>query len=643
MKYSYAWLQEYFDRPLPSADDLLRTITTKAFEVEEVEVKNADTVCEVKVLPDRSHDALAHRGMAREIAVLCDIPPKSLAPKKYTQNNTVPVVEVAIEDNRRCPRYIGVRVDNITVSLSPEWLREKLEAIGQRSINNVVDLTNFILFDLGQPMHAFDAAKVAGGITVRLAKKGEKMVTLDNKALTLDGTETVIADDESVLALAGVKGGKKAEVDAKTTSIIFECANFDPTATRTTSTTHHTKTDASKRFENGISSTLAGESIQYALGYVADLFPDAKIGPVTDVYPLPEEAPKAVSVTLEELNGLLGTSMDTADVEAILQRLATVGFASMRTGDAFFVTPPPLRLDMKITEDIIEEIGRHFGYDKIAPTLPKLRGKGKPNKRLYYASKVREFLAERGYSEVFTYSFAVNGEGEVEVLNPVGKDRPFMRKSLAPGIERALRSNFYNAPLLELSDVKIFEIGNVFSERGESTMLALGAMGATKKRWKQLQDEFKRTHEEITELLHTKKSFFEMVSGDQYGVIETSFDALVAELPEPKEHGALRVEQKAVAYRPLSPYPFIVRDVALWVPLETRSEDVERVIRANAGELAEKIYQFDTFEKEGRKSFAFRIVLQSFDRTLEDAEANAVYDRVAAALRAADKNWEVRT
>lgn len=647
MKYSSCWLQDHLDKPLPAAEELVHAITMKAFEVEEVVNAGNDTVFAMKILPDRSHDALSHRGMAREIAALFDLPTKARAYPLPEADTTVVPVRVAITHSDRCFRYAGMRVEGITVEASPAWLKTKLETVGARSINNIVDITNFILFDLGQPMHAFDAAKVVGGITVRLAHQGERMTTLDGKELTFDGTETVIADDEGPLALAGIKGGKKAEVDERTTAIIFESANFDPVSTRRTSVRHNIKTDASKRFENGISSTLALEAMEHAAALVKQLLPDAKIGTTIDVFPTPEQPPSPVAVTLRELNGLLGTAMNDKDVRDVLRRLERAGFTYEKDSDVYLVTPPSCRLDVVMTEDLIEEIGRHYGYEKIVPALPVLGRKGVPNKRLYYTNTIRKFLVERGYSEVFTYSFAPRGEGEVEVLNPVGKDRPCMRQSLVPGIARALASNLHYAPLLEINDVKLFEFGNVFSKQGERMMLAIGAMGGTKKRWKTLREELSHIAEALRGILGvggevirgTPSLFTEDV---QSGIVTLDFDALIAHLPMPSAYEPLVKEQKNFSYTPFSPYPFIVRDVALWVPLETKSEDVEKVIRAHAGMLAQKIYQFDTFEKEGRKSFAFRIILQSFERTLEDSEANAVYDRVVAALRAADKNWEVR-
>lgn len=669
MKYSYAWLQEHLAKPLPTWQELGRTITLKAFEFEpdrEAVLKSltGDMVFDFKVLPDRAHDALSHRGMAREVAALFDIPMKRREVLEHHAASGVPDVRVAIKNPDLCPRYIGVRVDGVVIGNSPEWLAAKLASVGQRSINNVVDLTNFILFDFGQPMHAFDAAKVVGGITVRLANAGEKMTTLDERDLTFDGTELVIADDEGVLALAGVKGGKKAEVDAKTTSIIFECANFAPESVRKTSTKHNVKTDASKRYENGMTSELAGEAVLHALTLLGRVMPDAKVGALNDQYPTPEHSPEAVSVTLGELNGLLGTTMGEGDVEEILRRLQHAGFTHKKTNDTFAVTPPPTRLDIRIKEDLIEEIGRHYGYDKITPSLPKLAKKGLPNKRLYYANKVRNLLVERGFSEVYTYSFAQD-IGNIEITNPVGKNRPLLRGDLFGGIFGSLVWNMHVAPLLETEDIKIFEFGNTFWyeesrgwEKAEHMSLAIGwGVGGKKK--------IATASQEIKELLKQMKTIVgisedkpewkefksaEMVSsagGIKFNpfTYEINFDELIGGLTESTRNEVLLSDGKDVVYKTFSVYPFIVRDVALWVPKETKSEDIERIIRANAGApgaLAQKIYLFDTFEKGEKKSFAFRMVLQSFERTLEDAEANAVYDKVVKALEKTNSAWEVR-
>ena len=641
MNYSYKWLQEHIVAALPSVEELVRTVTIKSFEVEGVEKRaDGDAIFEMKVLPDRAHDALSHRGMAREIAALFGLPRKERKVEDVAVDASVASVKVSVEDAKLCPRYIGVRVDGITVGPTPEAIAAKLVSIGGRSINNIVDLTNFVLFDIGQPMHAFDAAKVKGGITVRRAVAGETMTTLDNKALTLDGTELVIADDEAVLALAGVKGGKKAEVDSTTTSIIFESANFDPTLTRRTSTKHSIKTDASKRYENGITSALAGEGMQHALVGLLAMLPEAHVGTLTDVYPNPEKGDETIAISVREVNHLLGSAMDESAMEETLTRLS---LRYEKSGEVYTVHIPIERLDLRIKQDIIEEIGRNYGYDKIAPALPKLTRKGIPHKRLYYANKVRKFLIEQGYSEVFTYSFAVKGEGEVEVLNPVGKDRPFMRSALTSGMKRALLSNMYNAPLLELHDIKIFEIGNVFAMTGERMHLAVAAMGGTKKRWKTLEAEFSAVAEGVKGILSIKELPSVLPVDQQAGVYEFDFDALIANLPDPTENEPLADKAVELSYETLSTYPFIVRDIAIFVPQEVTEEYIASLLKKEAGDLVVRFAQFDKFQKEGeeRISYGYRFVFQSFERTLTDEEVNGIMERVTAACNS-QQDWQVR-
>ncbi|KKU77604.1 MAG: Phenylalanine-tRNA ligase beta subunit, partial [Parcubacteria group bacterium GW2011_GWA2_47_7] len=373
--------------------------------------------------------------MAREIGALLDVPRKDQVFDDVERDLKVPVVRVKIEDEHLCSRYIATRIDGVTIGITPKDIAAKIEAVGGRSINNIVDITNFVLFDIGQPLHAFDAEKVTGGITVRLAKKGETMTTLDNKSVSMDGTELVIADDEGVLALAGIKGGKKAEVTAETSSIILECANFDPTTTRKTSQKHGIKTDASKRYENGMTSAFAKEGCAIALALFEKYGGGGvRIGETTDVYPSPEVG-VSVAITVDDVNSLLGLHLTRLELVEVLTR---AGHAYDDDNEEVVVTIPAERLDLRIKADMIEEVGRHIGYENIAPKLPNLGKKGLPNKRLYYANKIRKILVGAGFSEVFTYSFATAGHGDVEVFHPVGKDRPFMRNTLATGLNQSL-------------------------------------------------------------------------------------------------------------------------------------------------------------------------------------------------------------
>ncbi len=640
MKYSLNWLQEHLATPLPDITTIAREVTLRAFEIEEIEEKGGDTILEIKVLPDRAHDALSHRGMAREIGALLGVSRKERKYDEVQRDAGVPLVRVTIDDAKLCQRYIATRVDNVTIGATPKEMAAKVEAAGGRSINNIVDITNFVLFDIGQPLHAFDAEKVAGGITVRLARAGEMMTTLDSKALTFLGTELVIADDEGVLALAGIKGGKKAEVTAETKSIILECANFDPTLTRKTSQKHNIKTDASKRYENGMTSAFAKEGCDLALSLLALYGGEGvAVGQTTDTYPSPEEL-LFVSVSVNDVNHLLGLTLSADDLSKVLTR---AGHKYEKSGEVFIVTAPEERLDLRIKEDMIEEVGRHVGYESIVPLLPTLLRKGVPHKRMYYANKVRKFLVEQGFSEVFTYSFARPGEGEIGVLHPVGNDRPFMRRILATGLWRSLAVNFLNAPLIGIHDVHIFEFGNIFPAEGEKMSLALGVRTSGKKKIVAAKEELRALLPALESAIGaTMVSVSELDEADGL-VIEIDFDASIKGLPEPEHYDALLGEEIEMRYKTLSAYPFIVRDIAIFVPQEVTEEYIETLLKKEAGELVVRFAQFDKFRKpdENRVSYGYRMVFQSFERTLTDDEVGAIMERVTLACNR-ETDWQVR-
>ncbi|MFA6095334.1 MAG: phenylalanine--tRNA ligase beta subunit-related protein, partial [Candidatus Paceibacterota bacterium] len=234
MKVSYAWLNTYFKKGLfgsrlPRPARLAELLSAHAFEVEGIEKVAGDTVLDVKVLPDRAHYALSHRGIAREASVMTGIPTKPAASSHAAPDASVPAVLVRVDDSALCPRYMARRIEGVNITAAPAWLARPLERIGQQSINSVVDATNFVMYDLGQPLHAFDADKVRGQIVVRRARAGEKIVVLGGKEIELLGSDLVIADDEGAIAIAGVKGGKRAEVTEETRNIIIESANFNPT------------------------------------------------------------------------------------------------------------------------------------------------------------------------------------------------------------------------------------------------------------------------------------------------------------------------------------------------------------------------------------------------------------------------------
>ncbi|MEK7109008.1 MAG: phenylalanine--tRNA ligase subunit beta [Patescibacteria group bacterium] len=599
MKVSKLWLDKFFDAPLPDAATLADALTFHAFEIDGVEKKGEDEVLDVKVTPNRGHDCLSHRGIAKELSAILKIP---LAHDPFaTKSDLLPKtseVSVHIQRTDLCKRYIAGYVKGIKVGASPQWLKDRLEAIGQRSINNVVDATNFVMFNTGQPLHAFDAHKLGSlELGVRLAKDGEVMEALDKKQYTLAGSMLVITAGDKAVGIAGVKGGMPAAIDESTTDIVIESANFDGVSVRKTAAALKLRTDASARFEQGISPELAA----YGMSSVAELVQKLAGGEVVgfvDVYPEPAK-PQFANVTVEKVNQVLGTSLTGADVADVFVRL---GLPYKEQSGVFEVSVPFERLDVVIPEDLAEEVGRIVGYDTIPATpLPLDEARGKPpvNPNFYAAERARDELVAQGYSEVFTSVFAEKGERAVS--NKIGGDRPYLRSSLAPGLEDALKKNIPNKDLLGLKEIKLFEIGTVW--KGGKEVIMLGTISEIGPRPTSRGLE---ASEKILEPLDV-----------------TSYDDLPLSTTKRFAH--------------FSKYPYIVRDIAMWA---AGGADAEAVIRAEAGPLAVKVSLFDRFEKAGKVSLGYRIVFQSFDRTLTEVEVNQIMAKLSAIL--VDKGFEIR-
>lgn len=781
---SYKWLASHFEKDIPSPEEVSALLMKHLCEVEGMEKKGDDTIFDLKIMPDRGHDLLAHRGVAREISVLTNIPMKNLGRTDLPKNLVKKELVVSVEDAKLCPRYMGRIVENIKVGESPAWLRERLESVGQRSINNIVDITNFVMLELGQPMHAFDLNKLSGPeIFVRKAHDGEKLMTLDDKDITLTSDTLVIADNKQALAIAGVKGGKDAGVDKNTTAIVFEAANFNAVNTRKTAQRIGIRTDSSKRFEHDISPSLCGEAMEMAIALVLEICPDAKVGEITDVSARPSKNYK-VGISVSELNGVLGTSLTQSEVEKILNQLGfsytivehpltqvlaqaptivgkpylfgasvlydaperfdcasfvaylwkeagvaiprisvdqfvfggEVPLDALEAGDLIFansgtdnvyhesvewmkgtkvssgvdhvgiylgdgniihasrynkegvaieilkdsarfqnvvgarrvivpdeprfvVTIPLERLDLRIKEDLAEEIGRVYGFDKVPDTpIHDFAFKAEPLKAYYYVNLIRDTLVKEGFSEVFTYSF--QNEGVFAVANPIAEDKGFLRKDLATGLIQSLELNGRNAPLLGLDEIKIFEIGKVFpGVMVEKLSCAIGV---------ELTKTGKKKEVLTREALESVRS----ILGEKFGVeIERTFvdnifefdlGAVLEKLPTPKVSEPF----KAITTRYTKPsaYPFMLRDIALWVPEGVTSEAVLEIISRESGTLLRVKRLFDVFSKEidgvRKTSYAFNLVFQSDEKTLSDDEINAIMDSVQSAL--VKEGFEVR-
>ncbi len=639
MKVSYDWLQTYFEKPLPSAADIAQALIGHAFEVEDLETVGSDAVMDIKVLPDRAHDCLSHFGIAKEIAAIMNLAtPSEPVLANFTSADTKKTISVSIVDDKLCRRYIGRVVEGVTVGPSPDWLKARLEAVGQRSINNIVDATNFVLLDIGQPLHAFDADKVKGDIIVRPAQDGETIVTLDNRDIALDPSMLVIADAEGPLAIAGVKGGKRAEVDAATKNIILESANFDPTATRKTATKLNLRTDAVKRFENELSQTVADFAMDKVTALIAETGPEVVVGHKVDIYPVKRE-PVTIKFTKADVDAILGIELSVSEITTLLERLQIV---IKEEGEILTAYPPVERLDLEIKENIIEEIGRLYGYERIPSVVPLREHVKEVNQTFKVANKIRELLAEAGFTEVYGYSFTT--AGDIELQNPLVSGEQFLRTNLTERLKEKIDFNLRHT-LFDQEAVKLFDIGNVFTTEEQSLHCAIGIGYKTKK--------LNKSSDEILVLLECLRETFDsqgievQTKSDETSTIVEFTLAPLAEKVDSELPVDLAPYINENRYQKFSQYPRIIRDVALFVPPTITPQEVISIIKNQATDLLiHGPVLFDVFEKKNEEgkvektSLAFRMVFQSFERTLSDEEVNKIMNGVTEALKA--QNWEIR-
>lgn len=591
MKVSRTWLQKYFDAPLPEGEALADLFTFHSFEVDEME----GDLLDLKVLPDRAGYALSHRGVASELAAALGQPlakdPLRTGLPSFPKTDAL---EISMEDSHKCSRYMAALVRGVKVGPSPDWLRSALESVGQRSINNVVDATNYVMLDLGQPLHAFDADELMHdgrvSIAVRSAKSGEPITTLSNEMYVLDETVSVIADAKTgaILALAGIKGGKAAEVTSETVNLVIESANFDAVVTRRAAQKLKLFTDASLRFQNRPSSELAAYGMRDVLALIVQIA-GGEVAGVVDEYPVPATAAR-VDVSCSKINAVLGSDFSEEEISEALFRL---GLPTTVSGGVFTVTPPFERTDLTIPEDIAEEVGRTIGYDRLTPQeLPPLSEASDQN-RFRGIERMKDQLVEQGYVEVSTQSFVK--KGTVILANPLDKARPALRVSLEETLGDALAKAKQYAPLVLAPGVKpkLFEVGTVFPKEGEHVELR---MSERVEAW-----------------------------GDAVGTVD---NLSVAKLEDYGE-GYTPKRYELTAYQPFSVYPFVLRDIAAWTPEIVNVEEFLLIIRNACGPLLVRSDLVDRFQKDGRTSLAARLVFQSFERTLTDDEVNSIMTELA--------------
>jgi len=678
MKVSYNWLKWYIPNVVES-EKLRDVFTYHLTEVEGIIPLRADGsietdptsngisdwIFDLNILPNRAHDLLSHSGVARELSGQLGIsftdPTKTYEDIMAKRSLSPASLRVDIQ-TENCRRYSARIIRNIKVGPSPEWVVKHLESIGQRSINNIVDATNLVMYNCGQPTHAFDLAVIVDNtITITSAKNDEELsiVGKDETRVKLLDRDMVISSGGKTLGLAGVKGGRDSGISGYvtpstsvfsgretsselllerssdllaedfggrgqtvskgnsdsvlTTDIVLEVANFDPVSVRKTARRLGLLSDSAKRFENDLSPELCDFAMLELSALISEMCPDATFEEVVDVYPTREEwkKEKTIFISSNVISKKLGINISSSDIEKILTQYQFVYHA---TNDGFTVTVPPLRLDLVSTTDMIEEIGRVYGYNNIQPVLPLVSFTPQENEVYRKISRIREYLLSLSYSEVMTYTFT--NKGEVEVLASA-RDKNFLRTNLSDGLKKSYEVNKLNAPLLGMSEVKLFEIGTVFVGGIEETHVAF----IDKKEIKEMT---------IEEFFASSKTLLEKPLS--VGIFQEPDQAILKNVFD-----STRVN----SFKNWSLYPFITRDIAVWVPSEIKSDIVCDVIKENSGELlVAEPKLVDTFSKEEKTSYAFRLVFQSYERTLTDGEISIIMTEIQSKI--SEKGWVVR-
>lgn len=599
MKISYNWLKWYIDGELPPAEKLWDIFTFKLCEVELMEkMPDGDTLFDLNILPNRAHDLLSHQGIARELSGMLGLKFKDPT-AMYKIPESIPTGLTIEIKTPNCRRYMGRIVRNIKVGPSPEWVVKHLESVGQRSINNIVDATNLVMLDSGNPCHAFDLKKSGTSIVITNAKDGEEFAVLgrDQIIAKLKASDTVIADaNDSTLAIAGIKGGLSSSVTDETTDIILEVANFEPSSIRKTARRLGLLSDSAKRFENDLSADHAAYAMRELSATILEMCPEAQFEDVIDVYPNPE-IHRSVTFSIAKINQYLGIQISE---DELVNVLATYGYTISGEGDMRTLAVPYLRLDLTGQHDIAEEIARLFDLKNVEATPLALNGKPKVNEMFAKIMAVKSKLIAEGYREVSTYTF--RKRGDFEVARGVG-DKPALRTNLSDGVKEAFELNRLNAPFLELKDVKIFEIGAVFLRAGEEVHIA----------WADKKG--------VNEMTLSEYCTQNTIAANEYDLSD--------------------IKVSTARFVPWSNYPFITRDIAAWIPEGKSNEDFIAIVKNNMGERAVKgPYLVDEFSKEGKTSVAFRIVFQSFNETLTETSVSMVMEKITDALKA--DGFEVR-
>lgn len=594
------------------------------------EYMESDTVFDLEITPNRG-DCLSHIGIAREIAALtCESISKAPISLDMNSTNIKDKISIKISDKKLCPQYMARSIEGVKVGVSPDWLKKRLESLGLKPINNIVDVTNFIMYDLGQPLHAFDADKIdSKEIIVRKNKPNEKIETLDGIERAIKDA-ILITDKDKAIAIAGVMGGKNSEISEQTTRVIIESAEFDRKNIRKTVKELGLVTEASYRFERGIDSG----SVEYALNKAAKMMQELAGGRILSGIVREEEKTqnKTLEIEYEKINNLTGLDLSVSEINRILNSL---GFEIKNN----ICVVPFWRHDIEIWQDLAEEVARIYGYNKITP-LALHEVKAPKKSTYYYKEKLKDALVEAGFVETINYPYlseagikAANLKTKdlLEIANPIQPENKYLRNSLIPGLLKSIAKNPSFDPVL------FFEIGKVFSGKNENNNLAIVSTG------KNAKIEIEMVIEDICSKFKINKKYFSIkeLSGDELQkfkikklvayTTELNLDSLISSIKVSGDELELKLSQKRINYRTVSKFPAVTRDLAFIVDKKVESAEVEGVI-GETSELIARVELFDEFASDkfgaNKKNVAFHIYLQHPERTMVDKEADDIIQSV---------------
>lgn len=688
MNISYNWLRELTGTQL-KARELAELLTRVGLAVEVVHEVADDFVLEIDLTSNRP-DCLSHLGVAREVVAAggggsVALPEGAPSPM---EGRAASYTAVEILDEDLCPRYSGRVVRGVTIKPSPEWLVRRLEAIGQRPINNVADITNYVLHEQGQPLHAFDLAKLAENrIVVRRAEAGEKIKTLDGVERELDSEMLVIADALRAVAVAGVMGGEETEISDKTRDVLIESAYFSPASVRRTSRVLGLRTEASHRFERGVDYEGVLRAQARCVALITELAGGSATEDSIDVYPKRIEPPLA-SLRPERVKALTGLDVSRDESRRILLALGFVEKSADDSQAKMTFVAPTWRVDIEREEDLVEEVARHWGYEKIKTELPasSIAGEYQPSERRRRA--LRQALVASGFDEAISFSFIDAShderfellpnlvgvhEGEnrfITLSNPILEGVTRMRPTLLSGMLDAVRHNFNHGT----RDVRLFETGRVFTanaeqgelplERESFALVATGAAteegragGAT--RGLDFYD-LKGALEMAVDAMNLNPLLFEHAcvrhlrdgqaarildgAGKAIGSIGRLDEAVAAlykfrqpvYVAEVDLSTLLEMEERPVLYAPLARYPSVVRDISLLVGRRVTLREMLDAASARGLENFREVKLVDVYEganlPEGKRSLTLRVEYRADDRTLRDEEVEEMHTLLVQAL-----------